>query len=112
MNKHILFVMDHLANPDKYTQEQLKDNALAAYAYAAATTYAGAAAGAAAYRAAAGVVAAGVVADAAAAYAADVTAYAAAYRATAWAASVDYCLNEYFEESGENKDDYIMELTK
>ena len=24
MNKHILFVMDHLANPGKYTQEELE----------------------------------------------------------------------------------------
>ena len=34
MNPHILMVLDHLANPDKYTQEQLKDNALAADAAA------------------------------------------------------------------------------
>jgi hypothetical protein len=26
MNKHILFVIDHLANPDKYTQEELLAN--------------------------------------------------------------------------------------
>jgi hypothetical protein len=26
MNKHILFVIDHLANPGKYTQEELDTN--------------------------------------------------------------------------------------
>jgi hypothetical protein len=26
MNKHILFVIDHLANPGKYTQEEVKAN--------------------------------------------------------------------------------------
>ena len=37
MNKHILTVIDHQLNPDKYTKEQLKQNSEAA-AYAA--TYA------------------------------------------------------------------------
>jgi len=32
MNPHILMVLDHLANPDKYTKEQLKQNADAAAA--------------------------------------------------------------------------------
>ena len=92
MNPHILFVMDHLANPDKYTQEQLKDNALAA--------------------------------DDAADYAPDdevvVTALASHVSVCANAyyyydddeGDVEYWLNNYFERSGENKDDYIKELNK
>ena len=36
MNKHILMVIDHQMNPDKYTQEQLDKNTYAAAAYAAA----------------------------------------------------------------------------
>jgi hypothetical protein len=31
MNEHILFVIDHLANPDKYTQEELEANKESAY---------------------------------------------------------------------------------
>jgi len=30
MNPHILFVIDHLANPEKYTEKQLQDNRKAA----------------------------------------------------------------------------------
>ena len=40
MNKHILMVIDHQLNPGKYTQEQLKDNALAADAADAASAFA------------------------------------------------------------------------
>ena len=77
MNNTILFVIDHQLNPDKYTQEQLKENYRAANANAS---------------------------DAAAADygAADYAAYAADY-----AASASYWLNEYFERTGENKQDYI-----
>jgi hypothetical protein len=82
MNKHILFVMDHLASPGKYTQEELKDNA-ASSAYAAADVYADAAADA---------------ADAAAS-----AASAAAY-SEKWVA-------KYFERKSENKQDYIDALT-
>jgi hypothetical protein len=31
MNKHILFVIDHLANPDKYSKEELEANRDSAY---------------------------------------------------------------------------------
>ncbi len=31
MNKHILMVIDHQLNPDKYTQEDLDKNAASAY---------------------------------------------------------------------------------
>ena len=94
MNKHILFVIDHLANPDKYTKEQLKDNAATAWA--------------------AVWVGVGVAGD-------DDATYAAATYATAYAYAVDaatandyasYWVDEYFKRSGENKDDYIKELNK
>ena len=43
MNPHILMVIDHQLNPDKYTQEQLDKNDKAAYAaYAAASASASA----------------------------------------------------------------------
>jgi len=88
MNKHILFVIDHLANPDKYTQEQLKDNALDAAADA--------------YRAYDAV-----------AFAAKFATYDPALAAADYYfVDVEYWINEYFEESGENKDDYIKELNK
>ena len=78
-------VIDHQMNPEKYTQEQLEDNAYAARAaYDAAYT------------------------AAAAARAADadyVSAYVAAARAAYW-------LNEYFKKTGENKQDYIDAINK
>jgi hypothetical protein len=43
MNEHILFVIDHLANPDKYSKEELKANAAAADAVGWAAVYAAAA---------------------------------------------------------------------
>jgi len=87
MNKHILMVVDHQLNPNKYTQEQLEDNrtnAYVDYAYAA-----NSAANAIAY-------------DATADYA--TAAYAAAY--------VDYWLDEYFQRTGESKQDYIDEIVR
>ena len=97
MNKHILFVIDHLANPGKYTKVQLKDNALAADAT---------------YRAVADV-------DVWDAYAVDAAATAAAYAAVFTAAvdaaadiNTEYWIDKYFERTGENKDDYIKELVK
>ena len=96
MNKHILMVIDHQLNPGKYTQEQLKDNALAADAT---------------YRAVADV-------DVWDAYAVDAAATAAAYAAVFTAAvdaadiNTEYWIDKYFERSGENKDDYIKELNK
>jgi len=84
MNKHILLVIDHQLNPDKYTKAQLEDNALAAY-----------------------------VADAAYDAASHVSVCANAYYYDDDDdGDVEYWLNEYFERSGENKDDYIMELNK
>ena len=81
MNKHILMVIDHQLNPDKYTQKQLEENWLTASAAAHAVTTA-----------------------------ADehyVTAAAASFEPT----SV-FWINEYFEESGENKQDYIDAINK
>ena len=93
MNPHILMVLDHLANPDKYTQEQLKDNALVA-CYAAYYS----------------------------AFDDEVVVTALASHVSVCAnayyydddddGDVEYWLNNYFERSGENKDDYIKELNK
>ena len=92
MNKHILMAMDSIANPEKYTVEQLRKNCDAAYK--------------AAYKADDAAYAAYVAHVAADAYAD----YAAAYSAV----SCDYerWLNRYFDESGENKQDYINEIDK
>ena len=87
MNKHILLVIDNQLNPDKYTQEQLDENAAdACVAYFAAD----------------------------AAYAAANTAYYAAYdvRDRANVNAVDYWLSEYFVNTGENKQDYIDAINK
>jgi hypothetical protein len=92
MNKHILFVMDHLANPSKYTQEELNAAARAAddaYTIAASYTIATAACFAATYAAAACYAAAATYAT-----------YAAAER---W-------VNSYFGLTSENKQDYIEAL--
>ena len=84
-------VIDHNLNPGKYTQEQLKQNADAAYdAY----DYA--------YDA--------VAFAAKFAYFAAHDAYAnAAYAAYA---NVDYWLDRYFKITGENKQDYIDAINK
>jgi hypothetical protein len=95
MNPHILMALDHLANPGKYTQVQLKDNALAAYAVAVADAVAATDATIAATDAAA----ANALADAYYYYDDD-------------EGDVEYWLNEYFLRSGENKQDYITELNK
>ena len=91
MNKHILFVMDHLANPGKYTQEELEAAADAADdAYDAAAD------------------------DAADDAAYDAAAYAASHASHATAASyaaVERWVNRYFGLTGENKQDYIAALT-
>ncbi len=92
MNPHILMVLDHLVNPDKYAPQQLKDNALAAD-------------DAAEYAPDDEVV---------------VTALASHVSVCANAyyyydddeGDVEYWLNEYFLRSGENKQDYITELNK
>jgi len=89
MNPQILMVIDNHLNPDKYTKEQLEQNAADAYAdaYAYATD-----------------------ADAAA-YAAITAADAATYAAYAYA-FVDYWLDQYFKYTGENKQDYIDAINK
>jgi hypothetical protein len=97
MNKHILFVIDHLANPGKYTQEELDANRKSAWdAY---EDYA-------AYR------------DYAAYYPADAYnatdaffGYNAAYAAYAGIASAaEYWVNDYFKYTGEDKQAYIDKL--
>jgi hypothetical protein len=81
-------VIDHQLNPGKYTQEQLKQNADAAYdAY----DYA--------YDA--------VAFSAKVAYFAAYDAYAFAY-----ADAATYWLGRYFEFAGENKQDYIDAINK
>ena len=87
MNKHILMAMDSVANPEKYTVEQLKQNRDdAAVAADAAAAYA-----AAAY--------------AAAAYVSAVYAYADVAYADCW-------LDRYCRYSNESKQDYIDEINK
>jgi hypothetical protein len=89
MNKHILFVIDHLANTGKYTQEELdanKESASAVFsAYADATAYS--------------------------AYSASYDAYYAdnAYYADD-SADASYWVDEYFKITGEDKQTYIDAL--
>ena len=90
MNPHILFIIDHNLNPDKYTKEQLAKNAEDAVA-----DYAADAAADTAY----------------AAYAAANTA-ARGVRDRANVNAVDYWLSEYFVNTGENKQDYIDAINK
>ena len=100
MNKHILFVMDHLANPGKYTQEELEiaDDAADAADAAAADA-------AAAYAYASYATAIATTAAAAASYAATAAddVYAASY--------MERWVNRYFCLTSENKQDYIDALT-
>tara|TARA_R110000851_G_scaffold326769_1_gene495728 strand:+ start:374 stop:652 length:279 start_codon:yes stop_codon:yes gene_type:complete len=90
MNEHILFVIDHLANPDKYTQEELDANRKSAYDAADAA-----------------------VCDAAA-YATRNAAYWAAYYAASAASAAAYSAShwvaEYFKITGEDKQTYIDKL--
>tara|TARA_R110002020_G_scaffold177932_2_gene370689 strand:- start:284 stop:595 length:312 start_codon:yes stop_codon:yes gene_type:complete len=100
MNKQMLMTMDSLANPKKYTIEQLRDNRDAAAAdnafYAADAAYAFYAADT-AY---------------AAAYAASYADNAAATAARATADTAEIWVNKYFARSGENKQSYIDEINK
>jgi CRISPR/Cas system-associated endonuclease Cas1 len=82
MNKFILTVQGCLLHPENYTKDQLKEN----------------------YRAADAVYRAKVSA-------ADAAEYAAA-RAAYYTARVEYCLNEYFQLTGENRQDYIDAINK
>jgi len=87
MNPHILMVIDNQLNPDKYIRKQLKRNADDAYdfyvTYGASYVYS-----AAAY----------------AAHAAD------SYSVVDADDDANYWLNQYFEYTGENKQDYIDAL--
>tara|TARA_R110001632_G_scaffold59666_2_gene144941 strand:- start:476 stop:760 length:285 start_codon:yes stop_codon:yes gene_type:complete len=87
MNNHILFVIDHLANPDKYTKEQLDANA----------------------NAASEVFQEGAYSDDSddsddAAYYADAAAY---YANAASANAASHWVDEYLKDTGEYKQDYI-----
>jgi len=95
MNKHILFVMRSLDNPELFTQEEKEGNKKSAAAafYAAVAAYADTAA----YSAAAE----------AAAVAAANTAYAA--YDNDWA---EYWVNKFFKRAGEDKQTYIDEVER
>ena len=80
MNPHILFVIDHLANPEKYTLDELKSSRESAWA---------------AYHASR-----------------KSAAYAAAATVDAATATTTYWINEYFNITGENKQDYIDAINK
>jgi hypothetical protein len=112
MNKHILFVMDHLANPSKYTQEELNAAARAADdAYTIAASYADAASYAYAADDAYTIAASYTIATAAcfaATYAA-AACYAAAATYATYAAAERW-VNSYFGLTSENKQDYIEAL--
>ena len=88
LNKYVLLVMKWLNDKDSVTQQELIDNRTAAYAAADAAAYAYADA----------------YAYAAAYAAADAYAYADAY------ADAEEWVGEYFERSGDNKQDYIDAL--
>ena len=102
MNKHILFVMRNLDNPELFTQEEKEGNRKSAHA---------------AYSAAVAAYSAAVAAEAAewaaadAAYAVADAAYAAAV-AAAYAADVEHWVNKFFERSGEDRQTYIDEINK
>jgi len=90
MNKHILLVMKWLNNKDSVSQEEREKN----WAAARDACEAAAAAAVATYEA-----------------------YAAAYEAAAaaaanWAGDAANWVDEYFEETGENRNDYKKELEK
>ena len=104
MNKHILFVMRSLDNPDLFTQEEKKENkeyaadAAHAAAYAAALAYAAADVYATAYAAADAAADAADAADAAAADAdADV--------AERW-------VKEFFIKTGKDRQEYVAEVKR
>jgi len=96
MNEHILMVQGFLLYPENYTKDQLKQNyraAYAAYADDANSAYA--------------------------AYAAYLAAAYDAYLAAAYAAAFDiftaraeYWIDSYFNETGENRQDYIDAIHK
>ena len=119
MNKQMLMVMDSLANPKKYTIEQLRDNcdaaataaraADAAYAASADAFYAAATA-ARADLAYAGATAA--VAATTAVTAANCAVYAVYTGNATHIGDVEIWVDQYFERSRESKQDYIDEINK
>ena len=106
MNKHILFVMRSLDNPELFTQAEKKVNWRSA-AYDADAAYDAAAYDAVYDAAYAAADAAAAVYDAAAAADAAYAAYAYAD-----AAYVDRCINKFFGRSGEDKQTYIDEVKR
>jgi len=93
MNKEMLMVVDHEINPDKYTKEQLKDNYHSAVRNSNAAN------------------AASDCADVA--VAANVATEVAAYAACSCPYdTVQNWVNNYFELTGENKQDYIDAINK
>lgn len=92
MNKHILLVMKWLADKNSVSKEELEENNRDAEAARAA---------AAAYNAATY-----------AAYAPAYWAYAAVYADAAYHADVAHWIDEYFEVTGEDKEEYLKELEK
>ena len=87
MHKHILLVMRWLNDKDSVSQEKLEKSRDEAWADYASADYAVTGAYHAAY------------------YATDTATTAAAYAAAYW-------VNEYFERTGEDKNEYIKELSK
>ena len=103
MNTFVLTVQGSLLYPENYTREQLEENYRAAYAVAAVRGFPVLSASAAAARAA-------WAAYWAAYYAAYDARYAAAVaRNAAWA---DSRLKEFFDKTGENRQDYIDAVHK
>jgi len=88
MNKNLMMVMDNQMNPGKYSKEQLIRNASeAAVDYSNAGEY--------------------LTSDVAAIV--DAAAYVASYTNNA---AIEYWLDQYFEVTKENKQDYIDEINK
>ncbi len=103
MNEIILMVQGYLLYPENYTKEQLEKNCDAAFTAACAAAYSGARAAFTAARAAR----------------ADYTAAASARAANAaaladndYATLAEFWLDEYFNETGENRQDYIDAIHK
>ena len=115
MNEHILLVMKYLDDNNSVTAQELSDNYKAAYAaYIDATA---AHEGTAAYVAAFAYAIADDYAAAAyvATYVATATYAAYIYATTAtadYAADAKNAIDRYFNFAGENKQDYINEITK
>lgn len=103
MNPYILMVIDNQVNPSKYSVDELNDNYVAA---CAATLDAASHAAACAARDAVY-----YVAVCAACSARDAASYVAACAARD-AYMVDFWLDEYFNRTGENKQDYIDAINK